>query len=272
MRAARKPPDADHPVRPSQVRDAGRGRHLRVHAPGGVRDRPLGAEALRLRGHARRHAAHLPRHDRDAGGQHRRRALRSGRGAAAQQRAAPRRLDPHAHATSTRRSACWSRWRASASGTRCWIRSAGSSIAVLIARTGFEIARDTSGILSDRVVIDEERIRQVVMSVPGVLGCHHIRTRGPIDHVFLDLHVWFPADARLAEAHAVSHVVKDRLMAALSADRGRDHPHRATAARELAVGSPLQFGLQFGVCGFGCTSEPTAGSEPHTGKLPTANW
>ena len=88
----------------------------------------------------------------------------------------------------------------------------GIVIAVLIARTGFEIARDTSGILSDRVVIDEQDIHAVVMSVPGVLGCHHIRTRGPIDHVFLDLHVWFPADARLADAHAVSHVVKDRLM------------------------------------------------------------
>lgn len=89
----------------------------------------------------------------------------------------------------------------------------GLIIAVLIARTGFEIARDTSGILADRVVINEEEIRTVVMSVPGVLGCHHIRTRGPIDHVFLDLHVWLPSDARLAGAHAVSHVVKDRLMA-----------------------------------------------------------
>jgi cation diffusion facilitator family transporter len=88
----------------------------------------------------------------------------------------------------------------------------GLIIAVLIARTGFEIARDTSGILSDRVVIDEEDIRKVVMSVSGVLGCHHIRTRGPIDHVFLDLHVWFPAEARLVDAHAASHVVKDRLM------------------------------------------------------------
>jgi cation diffusion facilitator family transporter len=88
----------------------------------------------------------------------------------------------------------------------------GLVIAVLIARTGFEIARDTSGILADRVVIDEEDIRTVVMSVPDVLGCHHIRTRGPIDHVFLDLHVWLPADAQLADAHAVSHVVKDRLM------------------------------------------------------------
>ena len=85
-------------------------------------------------------------------------------------------------------------------------------VAVVIARTGFTIARDTSGILSDRMVIDEEAIRRVVMSVPEVLGCHQIRTRGPLDHVFLDLHVWFAADALLRDAHFRSHIVKDRLM------------------------------------------------------------
>jgi cation diffusion facilitator family transporter len=89
---------------------------------------------------------------------------------------------------------------------------AGVAIAILIGRTSYEIARDTSGVLSDRVVIDEDDIRRVVMTVPEVLGCHHIRTRGPLDHVFLDLHVWLPADARLSEAHSLSHVVKDRLM------------------------------------------------------------
>ena len=46
-----------------------------------------------------------------------------------------------------------------------------------------------------------------------MLGCHHIRTRGSTDHVFLDLHVWLPPDMRLTDAHALSHVVKDRLMA-----------------------------------------------------------
>ena len=85
-------------------------------------------------------------------------------------------------------------------------------VAVVIARTGFQIARDTSGILSDRMAIDEAAIRHVVMSVPEVLGCHQIRTRGPRDHVFLDLHVWFAADALLRDAHTLSHVVKDRLM------------------------------------------------------------
>ena len=88
----------------------------------------------------------------------------------------------------------------------------GVAIAILIARTSYEIARDTTGILSDRVVIDEDDIREAVMAVPGVLGCHNIRTRGPLDHVFLDAHVWFPADSPLRDAHHLSHIVKDRLM------------------------------------------------------------
>jgi cation diffusion facilitator family transporter len=89
---------------------------------------------------------------------------------------------------------------------------AGVAIAVLIGRTSYEIARDTSGILADRVVIDEEDIRGIVMTVPEVIGCHHIRTRGSMDHVFLDLHVWFPEAMPLRDAHALSHDVKDRLM------------------------------------------------------------
>ena len=89
----------------------------------------------------------------------------------------------------------------------------GVVIAILIARTSFEIARDTSSILSDRMVIDEEDIRRVVMTVPEVIGCHHIRTRGSLDHVFLDLHVWLPDAMPLSHAHTLSHVVKDRLMA-----------------------------------------------------------
>ena len=85
-------------------------------------------------------------------------------------------------------------------------------IAVFIARTGIEIGRETSRILSDRVVMDEDDIRRVVMSVPDVVGCHQIRSRGSLDHAFLDLHVWFRGNTTLFEAHRLSHVVKDRLM------------------------------------------------------------
>ena len=90
----------------------------------------------------------------------------------------------------------------------------GMVIAVFIARTGWEIARDTSRVLSDRVVLAEDEIRRVVMSTPEVVGCHQIRSRGSTDHTFLDLHVWYPASMPLHEAHRLSHIVKDRLMTA----------------------------------------------------------
>jgi cation diffusion facilitator family transporter len=85
-------------------------------------------------------------------------------------------------------------------------------VAGFIAFAGYQVARATTRILSDRIVMDESDVERVVMSVPGVEGCHQIRTRGSSDHVFLDLHVWLPGAMPLVEAHALSHVVKDRLM------------------------------------------------------------
>jgi len=86
-------------------------------------------------------------------------------------------------------------------------------VAGFIAKAGFDIARHTSQILADRIVIAEDDIRAVVQSIGGVVGCHRIRTRGSVDHVFLDLHVWLAPETRLDAAHQLSHVVKDRLMA-----------------------------------------------------------
>ena len=86
-------------------------------------------------------------------------------------------------------------------------------VAGFIGRALVQIAATTTRILSDRVVMSEADIERVVMTVPGVLGCHQIRTRGSEDHVFLDFHVWLPPTMPLVEAHALSHVVKDRLMA-----------------------------------------------------------
>ena len=98
------------------------------------------------------------------------------------------------------------------SGLRILDPIAALVVAGFIGRAGVQIAMATTGILSDRIVMSEADIEQVVMGVSGVIGCHHIRTRGSVDHVFLDLHVWLPANMALIDAHALSHVVKDRLM------------------------------------------------------------
>jgi cation diffusion facilitator family transporter len=90
---------------------------------------------------------------------------------------------------------------------------AGLVVSVFIGYACWQIAREASGVLADEIVLAEENIRSVVQSVPGVIGCEKIRTRGPADNVFVDLHLWLDARTPLGEAHALSHVVKDRLMA-----------------------------------------------------------
>jgi cation diffusion facilitator family transporter len=82
-----------------------------------------------------------------------------------------------------------------------------------IGYAAWEIVRSTSNILGDRVMIPEHEVRSAVMQVPAVLGCHAIRTRGSADFVFLDLHIWMAPETPLHVAHAISHEVKDRLMA-----------------------------------------------------------
>jgi cation diffusion facilitator family transporter len=114
----------------------------------------------------------------------------------------------------------------------------GLVVACFIAHAGYEIARDAERILSDRIVVQEDAVRAIVMKVPHVLGCHQIRSRGSADHVFLDLHVWVSPETRLDDAHHISHVVKDR----------RRHPHRAAAqiGRVGRVGRVRRVGLERG--------------------------
>jgi divalent metal cation (Fe/Co/Zn/Cd) transporter len=84
-------------------------------------------------------------------------------------------------------------------------------VAGFIGHACWSIAQEASKILSDEIVIAEGDVRGVVLSVSGVRGCEKIRTRGSADYVFLDLHLWLDGDTPLRDAHATSHVVKDRL-------------------------------------------------------------
>ena len=85
-------------------------------------------------------------------------------------------------------------------------------VAGFIGHACWSIAQEASRILADEIVLPEEHVREVVQSVPEVLGCEKIRTRGSADYAFLDLHLWLNGNMSLQDAHATSHVVKDRLM------------------------------------------------------------
>ena len=98
-------------------------------------------------------------------------------------------------------------------------------VAVFIAYACWEIFNSTTGILADRFVIPEEQIREVVKSVPEVIGSHHIRTRGSNDFVFLDLHIWMDADMNLDRGAFDFARRQGSADGALPADQGRDHPY-----------------------------------------------
>jgi cation diffusion facilitator family transporter len=85
-------------------------------------------------------------------------------------------------------------------------------VAGFIGHACWGIAQEASRILADEIVLPEAQVRAVVQSVPEVLGCEKIRTRGSADYAFLDLHLWLDGSTPLEQAHATSHIVKDRLM------------------------------------------------------------
>lgn len=91
--------------------------------------------------------------------------------------------------------------------------AAAAIIVVLIVRAGITILRTTVSTLSDERRLEPREVEQVAVEEPGVLEAHNVRSRGPADHIHLDLHVLVPPATPLADAHALGHRVEKRLRA-----------------------------------------------------------
>lgn len=86
-------------------------------------------------------------------------------------------------------------------------------IAGVIAWTAFTVLREVASSLTDRIRLDPESVRNVVLDTPGVLDCDQIRTRGLSQHIFVDLSIQVIPTMSVAEAHEVAHQVEDSLKA-----------------------------------------------------------
>jgi cation diffusion facilitator family transporter len=85
------------------------------------------------------------------------------------------------------------------------------AIVALIFRAGYRIILTHLGALVDAAVLDPGEVREAVLAVPGVVGCAGIRSRGPTDHVFIDLRVQVGGALSVEEGHRIAHEVEDRL-------------------------------------------------------------
>lgn len=90
------------------------------------------------------------------------------------------------------------------------------AIAGVIARTGIEIARSTSQVLSDAAVFEPAVVAGIAARVPGVAGTHKIRSRGPADAASIDLHVQVDPALDIGRAHAIGHAVAAELRTTLA--------------------------------------------------------
>jgi cation diffusion facilitator family transporter len=84
-------------------------------------------------------------------------------------------------------------------------------VALVILYTAFSVLRRVGRTLADASRIDADELSRIALQIPGVEGCHHVRTRGPEGSVCADLHLLVAADISVDDGHRIAHEVEARL-------------------------------------------------------------
>lgn len=84
-------------------------------------------------------------------------------------------------------------------------------VALLVFRSGWSVLKDNLPWLVDEIAIAPEAIHAIALSVPGVINCHDIASRGLLGRqVFIEMHLI--VDAKDVEtAHRITEEVETRL-------------------------------------------------------------
>lgn len=86
-------------------------------------------------------------------------------------------------------------------------------VALVIARIGIDILRETLPVLVDQAVVDPRQIALVVQGVNGVESFHRVRSRGAEGSAAVDLHIRVSPQKTVQEAGAIADEVRRRLLA-----------------------------------------------------------
>jgi len=93
-----------------------------------------------------------------------------------------------------------------------WVDGAiATAIALFIAALAARIMIGSFNVLTDRAVLPPDTIAPVVLSVPGVIDCREVRTRGGGAAIYVDLTVHVDGARSLKEAHDVADAIEAAL-------------------------------------------------------------
>jgi cation diffusion facilitator family transporter len=84
----------------------------------------------------------------------------------------------------------------------------GVVVAVFIIAAAVRVLRAAGMTLADAARIPPHEVCEAAKRVPGVLGCHEIRTRGSANEVYVDLHIQVEAGTTVEQGHEIAEQVE----------------------------------------------------------------
>jgi cation diffusion facilitator family transporter len=120
-----------------------------------------------------------------------------------------------------------------------WLRKA-DAVAALVVAAIVVVVSLRLGVRTIQALLDAapaglaEQIQQVAEAVPGVSDCHQIRVRHSGPQMFVDLHVLVDGRQTLAEAHALTDLVEEKIHAFMPEADVTVHPEPAAVVAKTA--------------------------------------
>ena len=85
-------------------------------------------------------------------------------------------------------------------------------VAGFILYAAYEIFKEAYNILIDSKILDEEKVKEVVMkSFSNVKDVDHIRSRGGKDYIFVDMHIKVNPNLKVCEVHSLVHDIDETM-------------------------------------------------------------
>jgi cation diffusion facilitator family transporter len=93
-----------------------------------------------------------------------------------------------------------------------WVDFAASlMVVVIVGKATWDILNEAQQVLADHIMLDPAEVVGVVQSVPGVISCRKVRSRGMPGNVFVDLHIQVAPRLTMLKAHALTHQVMEKV-------------------------------------------------------------
>jgi cation diffusion facilitator family transporter len=100
----------------------------------------------------------------------------------------------------------------------------GLVVALMIARSGYQVLKDSIPVLVDQRAVEAAKLRSLIESIPEVVDIRQIRSRSTASGLlFAEVTIGVPAQTSVAEAHAVADKVEARIGEQLGASEVTVH-------------------------------------------------